>query len=459
MKNAGKLKSGINLKIIDLAALFSIYLIFFLTTPKYYYKFNLQALIHFIMILCVSSYFFLKNLNHQGYYHRFRIISIARDVKILIKGLCAQFIVFMFLLFLSKNLFLAPRRVTFSFISTAFILVIFRLYILSEIMKLRKSGDDVSNIVLIGQPGDTKIIETKILSYIKYGLRLVKIFDVSELEKKFDSVKEFLIQNNVKEIIMTNQASYLDIYKRLAGDLKKNGIISYFVPDSYNIITSVSVPYKISNLTFLKIIDTPLTGIKFLLKRLMDISLSLILLISLAPFLLIIMLFIKIDSPGPVFFKQKRVGRKGKLFVFYKFRTMCADAEKKLDGLKKFNEADGPIFKIRKDPRVTAFGSFLRKFSIDELPQLYNVLKGEMSLIGPRPPIPSEVEKYEEWHKRRLSVMPGLTGLWQVRGRSDLSFTEMVKLDIYYIEQWTLGLDLYIFLKTITTVITARGSY
>ena len=143
----------------------------------------------------------------------------------------------------------------------------------------------------------------------------------------------------------------------------------------------------------------------------------------------------------------------------YKFRTMYQDADKKVKELRKYSRTGGPIFKMKRDPRITSIGRFLRRFSIDEFPQIINVLKGELSLVGPRPPIPEETEKYEDWYKKRLNIKQGLTGLWQVSGRSDLNFEEMVKLDLYYIQNWSVGLDLRILLKTIPTVLSGKGSY
>jgi lipopolysaccharide/colanic/teichoic acid biosynthesis glycosyltransferase len=153
------------------------------------------------------------------------------------------------------------------------------------------------------------------------------------------------------------------------------------------------------------------------------------------------------------------VGKLGQRFMVYKFRSMVEDAEEQRDTLETLNEADGPLFKIKKDPRTTRLGRQLRRFSLDELPQLYNVLRGEMSLIGPRPAIPAEVEQYQEWQKRRLEVSPGITGLWQVSGRSELTFDEMTLLDIYYIENWSPALDVKILLQTIPKVIFGNGAY
>jgi lipopolysaccharide/colanic/teichoic acid biosynthesis glycosyltransferase len=170
-------------------------------------------------------------------------------------------------------------------------------------------------------------------------------------------------------------------------------------------------------------------------------------------------LLIKWDSPGPVLFPQVRVGRDGRLFTLYKFRSMVVGADETKDQLRDLNEATGPLFKIRADPRLTRVGRWLRRLSIDELPQLWNVLKGDMSLVGPRPPVPAEVKQYQPWHRKRLQVDPGVTGLSQVSGRSELTFDEMVMLDLFYAENWSLWLDFKIILRTIPTVILGAGAY
>ncbi len=182
-------------------------------------------------------------------------------------------------------------------------------------------------------------------------------------------------------------------------------------------------------------------------------------LLALAPALALIAIAIKLDSPGPVLYRQQRIGKHGTPFSMLKFRSMCQDAERRQQQLRAHNEATGPLFKMRRDPRVTRVGGLLRRWSLDELPQLVNVLQGEMSLVGPRPPIPSEVEQYEEWQLGRLRAVPGLTGLWQVSGRSEVPFHDMVRLDLHYIRNWSLGLDFEILLRTIPAVLTNRGAY
>jgi exopolysaccharide biosynthesis polyprenyl glycosylphosphotransferase len=197
----------------------------------------------------------------------------------------------------------------------------------------------------------------------------------------------------------------------------------------------------------------------FLVKRVIDLSISILAI----PFMLILFavvaLFIKLDSPGPVIFKQRRVGKDGRPFHVLKFRSMVVGAEQMQADLEALNEADGPLFKVKRDPRVTRVGKWLRRTSIDELPQLINVIRGEMSIVGPRPGTPEEVAQYEPWQMQRISVLPGITGLWQVSGRSDVPFEEMVLLDIFYIENWSLDLEIRILLQTIPYVLLGHGAY
>ena len=196
-----------------------------------------------------------------------------------------------------------------------------------------------------------------------------------------------------------------------------------------------------------------------LIKRAIDLVGAAVLLLLFSPLFLLIAVCIKVDSPGPIIFRQKRLGLGGRAFIFYKFRSMHVDAEISRQKILHLSEVSGPIFKMRNDPRVTRVGRWLRRYSLDELPQLINVLRGDMSFVGPRPPLPDEVEKYEDWQLMRLSVIPGITCLWQVSGRSKLSFDEWVRLDLKYIESRSLWLDICILLKTIPAVISGDGAY
>ena len=200
-------------------------------------------------------------------------------------------------------------------------------------------------------------------------------------------------------------------------------------------------------------------GRKYAAKRAFDLIVSFLALVVLSPLLIVIAIMVRRDSPGPALFHQERVGLNGKRFSMLKYRSMVVDAESQLPSLLDNTDGNGVLFKLRSDPRVTRIGAALRRHSLDELPQLLNVLRGDMSLVGPRPPLASEVERYDEWARRRLLVRPGLTGLWQTQGRSDLSWEDSVRLDLYYVENWSLTGDIIILYRTVRSVARAEGAY
>jgi len=207
-------------------------------------------------------------------------------------------------------------------------------------------------------------------------------------------------------------------------------------------------------------VDAPrFSGLRYHVKSVFDRVVAITGLVVLAPVLLVLGLLVRFSSRGPAFYLQERVGRNGKPFRMVKFRSMQVDAEAQLEVLRERNEQDGVLFKMREDPRVTSVGRWLRRFSLDELPQLFNVLSGSMSLVGPRPPLPSEVARYEGDVRRRLLVKPGLTGLWQVSGRSDLAWEDAVRLDLHYVDNWSLSLDLQLLFRTARVVVQAKGAY
>ena len=203
-------------------------------------------------------------------------------------------------------------------------------------------------------------------------------------------------------------------------------------------------------------VDSPRRAI---VKRSVDMVLAVIGLTLSAPMLLVLAVIIKLDSPGPVLFHQRRVGKGGTPFHLVKLRSMVADAEDRLESLRHLNEADGPLFKVRGDPRITRVGRYIRNLSLDELPQLWNVLRGEMSLVGPRPALPDEIRGWTPELHQRLQVRPGITGMWQVSGRSEATFDDYVQLDLFYVDNWSLSLDLKILLRTIPSVLCQRGAH
>jgi exopolysaccharide biosynthesis polyprenyl glycosylphosphotransferase len=203
---------------------------------------------------------------------------------------------------------------------------------------------------------------------------------------------------------------------------------------------------------------TPSDAIALLAKRAFDVTMSALVLLLLSPALVAVSVAIRLDSPGPIFFRQLRVGRNGRAFQMLKFRSMYRDAEARLEALRARNEMTGPVFKIKNDPRITKVGAFLRKTSLDEFPQFLNVLKGEMSIVGPRPPIPAEVRQYKRWQRRRLSMKPGITCIWQISGRNNIDFERWMELDLQYIDEWSLWGDIEICFRTIPAVLSARGA-
>jgi exopolysaccharide biosynthesis polyprenyl glycosylphosphotransferase len=215
---------------------------------------------------------------------------------------------------------------------------------------------------------------------------------------------------------------------------------------------------RLEHLPLLTFSNAPENEYLLFLKRAFDVVFSGLLLILASPLMLVIVLAVKLSSPGPAIYRQLRCGLNGRKFWLWKFRSMYQDAEQHIQLLAHLNESDGPVFKIQRDPRVTRIGRFLRRTSLDELPQLFNILKGEMSFVGPRPPLPEEVARYERWQRRRLRMKPGLTCLWALEGRSELSFARWMKLDMDYIDHWSLSLDLKILLRTIPRVLTGRGA-
>jgi exopolysaccharide biosynthesis polyprenyl glycosylphosphotransferase len=231
------------------------------------------------------------------------------------------------------------------------------------------------------------------------------------------------------------------------------------IPDLYELSLSRIDMEAIEGIPLIGIKQVSLNRLQQFVTRLVDITLSIIVLVIGLPLWLCIAVAILLSSRGPIIYKQTRIGLGGQPFETYKFRSMYQDADQRLALLLSRNEAQGPLFKIRDDPRITPVGRFLRRTSLDEVPQLINVIKGEMSLVGPRPPLPREVAQYEDWQKGRLAIKPGMTGLWQVRGRSNLSFDEGVLMDLYYIENWSLRLYFQILLRTIPAVLLSRGAY
>jgi exopolysaccharide biosynthesis polyprenyl glycosylphosphotransferase len=274
------------------------------------------------------------------------------------------------------------------------------------------------------------------------------------------SVREVLDRTEARGVVLVGAEGLPDEeILELIHSVRLRGVPMRVVPGAFALMRGRTILSEGMGVPLLEVHYPGLDNTQRTLKRVLDVVVSVGGLVLLSPLFLAVALAIRLDSPGPVFFRQKRVGADEKVFVCYMFRTMQRDAEIRQADLEDRNEAKGPAFKIKDDPRVTRVGRILRRWSIDESPQLVNILKGEMSLVGPRPLPVRDFLKMEEPHKRRLGAVPGMTGYWQTSGRSDLSFEEMVRLDLYYIENWSLSFDLKIILKTLGAVLRREGAY
>lgn len=333
-------------------------------------------------------------------------------------------------------------------------------------IQLAQKGVVSKNVVIVGAGKVGKSLMDELINYRYLGYNIVGFVDDNEYKDidnyrflgPISKLNEVLKAQLVEEIIVTIP-SEREIVNKIITDLRKLDIQIKIVPDLYNLVMSTVQIGNINTLPVVTLVKTPMRGIGLAIKRLIDIIASLILIFIISPIFIITAVAVKLDSKGSIIYKQQRIGKNGKQFNMLKFRSMVTDADALLKKLQTKNEMDGIAFKMKDDPRITNVGRFIRKYSIDELPQLFNVLKGDMSLVGPRPPLPNEVERYGDWEWRRLEVLPGITGLWQVSGRSDLSFQQWMNLDIYYIENWSIAFDIKILLKTIPVVIKGEGAY
>jgi exopolysaccharide biosynthesis polyprenyl glycosylphosphotransferase len=284
------------------------------------------------------------------------------------------------------------------------------------------------------------------------GLRLrYPCWELSELPRMLE-------EHIVDEVLLAVSKPELEKMEDLFLACEEQGVKTRVLVDFFPHLRSEITLDRLEHLPLLTFSRAPENEYLLFFKRAFDLGLAVLLLLVTAPLMALIALLVRLTSPGPVIYRQWRCGLNGRTFQLYKFRSMYHDAERDQGLLSHLNEADGPVFKIARDPRVTPLGRFLRKTSLDELPQLLNILKGDMSFVGPRPPLPEEVARYERWQRRRLRMKPGLTCLWALEGRSELSFARWMKLDMDYIDHWSLGLDFKILLRTIPRVLTGRGA-
>ncbi len=360
------------------------------------------------------------------------------------------------------------------FLYAAFFITIFlgisRFLIQRAQAHLRQYGVGVERLLLVGAGDVGRMVMRNVTARPDYGYQIIGFVDDNPSKSSTDigpyralgPIENFdeLIQHHaIDSVVVCLPWQSHRMIQRLLRACEQHGVRALVIPDLFQLTKNQMQVEDLNGIPLISTREISIQGVNFVVKRFSDLLLASVATLLLTPFFLTIAAAIRLDSPGPIFFIQTRIGRNGTPFRCYKFRSMVEDADTLRSELAGLNEASGPLFKVRDDPRRTRVGRFLRRYSLDELPQLFNVLKGDMSLVGPRPNLPEEVAQYQEWHKKRLSVSPGITGLWQVSGRSDLTFDEMVLLDIYYVENWNLFIDFTILLRSIPAVLRGRGAY
>jgi exopolysaccharide biosynthesis polyprenyl glycosylphosphotransferase len=420
-----------------------------------------------IGVLIVPTWFILLKIFNLTEMHRTKSYSriLASYFAVIGIGLGVIFL-FMFLFKLHSI-----SRLVILFFGIINLMSLFSIRItVYRLMKyFRVKGYNSRNVIVIADDSSDSFIE-RVLENKEWGYILKYIItNSSRLYKKYKdivnvhpdhvSLPNLIDINVIDEVIYCKNEIDQNDLKKIIHDCEEVGVVFRMQSQLFSMSATKAHLNHFDDIPFLTFDNTPSDYFALRIKNAFSILAAFFILVIWSPALLLIALLIKLTSKGPVFFKQQRVGLRGRTFYMYKFRTMVVNAEALKVQLMAANEADGPVFKIKKDPRVTKIGKFLRKTGLDELPQFINVLIGDMSLVGPRPPIPSEVKQYERWQLRRLSMKPGITCSWQIEpNRNEISFNEWMKMDLNYIDNWSNKLDLVLFFKTIRTILKGSGS-
>lgn len=362
-----------------------------------------------------------------------------------------------------------PAAFPFLFGATQFAcLATLRLSIHGGLRLLRRNGRNYRNILIVGSGPRAAHVYRTVVQHPDWALRIVGFVDdhayagdgneaMGEIHK-FADLPELFRNNVIDEVVVALPRSMLSSLSPVVEACSMVGVSLTIPVDLFEDFMPPPRVTRFGSSAALSYAPVHHNRFKLAIKRTIDIVGAATVLTLSAPILLVAMAAIRLTSDGPAIFRQRRCGLHGREFWMYKLRTMVNDAEEQKSSLAHLNESDGPVFKIRNDPRVTVVGRYLRSFSLDELPQLWNVLIGDMSLVGPRPPVPSEVERYRTFERRRLSMRPGITCYWQVQGRNEIGFADWVKLDVEYIETWSLSTDFWIMTKTVPAVISRSGA-
>jgi exopolysaccharide biosynthesis polyprenyl glycosylphosphotransferase len=417
---------------------------------------NLPFQRYFFLLLAVS-FFGVIIFAVSGLYKISAQKKLIKEFFQIIVATSATILVVILYIFFSRELF-ESRFIVIAAWIFAIIFVSLGRFFVKKLQRhlVGKYSVGTHNVVVIGEDRITKKIVKEIKDHPELGYRIIQHFS----DININNIRDFVFGEgkHTDEVILASYKYERNDVLEILDFCEEQRIDFKFVPNLFQALTTNVEMNTFDGVPLIEIKKTPLDGWGKIIKRFVDFVGSLFGLIVLSPFFLITAIFIKLDSNGPVFARLKRISQR-KEFYLFKFRSMVKDAEQMKKDLWQYNERnDGPLFKMKNDPRITKIGRFLRKYRIDEFPQLINVLKGEMSLVGPRPHQPDEIERYEKHHKKVLLIKPGMTGMAQISGSSNLPFEEEVKLDTYYIENWSLNKDIYVLLKTLIILFKDRSA-
>ncbi|MEA3506799.1 MAG: sugar transferase [Elusimicrobiota bacterium] len=435
--------------------------VYFSFLAAYWFRFNVEiipvtkgvpALEAYVKAMPVVILIFLGTFKWAGFYRQQKgHIYMSDEFINIVKAVFAAIVLITAATFIYREY--EYSRLVIAYAAAFITVFIFLLHALLRFLRVKIFMPVSSNlrILVVGGEKSSK-------TFLKNTQKFSNVTAFYKENFELEEIKKTVIGEKIHEVIFADTGIDNSLILELIQFCESKDIEFTMLPDVLELKMGELVYDKYFGLPVLKLKHPLFEPSNYYIKRSFDIILSMLLLMLFGPLLIAVMILIKLDSPGPIVYSHLRKGYKGRDFPFFKFRSMIENADQMLEKLLKFNERSGQAFKMKNDPRITAIGRFIRKYSIDELPQLFNVLRGDMSLVGPRPQVLWETEEYDDTARRRLNILPGITGLWQISGRSDLSFDEMITLDIYYLENWTLGFDLKILLKTVPVVILKKGA-
>ncbi|MDD5681456.1 MAG: sugar transferase [Candidatus Omnitrophica bacterium] len=470
--------------VLDAIVLAAVFMLTFFLRRNFheYYKFDFipsiqvvkemsASITDYLLVMVIIVPLWCLGLYLVGMYSSMRTKTIPEIARTVIKSAFVATIAFGTIVFLFKLEFIS--RVFFIlFLANGSITILAEKSLIYFAMRaVRKRGYNLRRILIVGTGRRAVQFMSKIESHPEWGLKIVGAIDYEDVHVgktvddgvkvmgSIEGLPKILETRAIDEVVFVVPRSQLGQIENHLYTCETRGIKTTIAVDLFDLKIAKLRQTELEGIPLITFETTPTREWQLLIKRAFDLVASGFGIVILSLFFLVVAILIKLTSQGPVLYIQKRVGLNGRKFIFYKFRSMYKGSHERLSELSGKNEMTGPVFKIKDDPRITPLGKFLRKTSIDELPQLFNVFKGEMSLVGPRPLMPHEVAKYEPWQRRRLSMRPGITCIWQVSGRNKIGFDEWMKMDLQYIDNWSLWLDIKIMFRTIPVVLFGVGAY